>query len=300
MTTHATPVSDDREPGGPIFQHPLAYAIGIEGLALLRAFAGEYDREFTLRRLNEIRHLLDEGDPLGEGRYVEPTSAPSGYATWAQRYDGPGNSLFEIEEAITLPILDSLPKGIAVDAGCGTGRLAGYLASRGHQVSGFDSSPDMLDLARAKNPDVSFGVADLRSLPVNDSSVDLVVSALALAHIRDLAPVFKEWARVLNAGGNLVVSDTRGQFPGSHLYPCVEALPTGDFGYIPSWRHATAEYIRAALDSGFNLVDCHEPLQHASLPSKEKYVPDNPAEPPSEWSPAEWCTTDLSERVPPT
>lgn len=33
-----------------IFQHPLAYLLGLEGVALLRAFSGAYDREFTLAR----------------------------------------------------------------------------------------------------------------------------------------------------------------------------------------------------------------------------------------------------------
>ena len=30
-----------------IYQHPLAYLLGLEGVALLHAFAGDYDREFT-------------------------------------------------------------------------------------------------------------------------------------------------------------------------------------------------------------------------------------------------------------
>jgi hypothetical protein len=28
-----------------IYQHPLAYLLGLEGVALLRAFSGAYDRE---------------------------------------------------------------------------------------------------------------------------------------------------------------------------------------------------------------------------------------------------------------
>src|SRR5438067_2144236 len=36
-----------------IFQHPLAYLLGLEGIALLRAFSGAYDREFTLARARE-------------------------------------------------------------------------------------------------------------------------------------------------------------------------------------------------------------------------------------------------------
>ena len=31
-----------------IYQHPMAYLLGLEGIALLRAFSGVYDREFTL------------------------------------------------------------------------------------------------------------------------------------------------------------------------------------------------------------------------------------------------------------
>src|SRR5439155_9106079 len=30
-----------------IYQHPLAYLLGLEGIALLHAFAGEYDRDFV-------------------------------------------------------------------------------------------------------------------------------------------------------------------------------------------------------------------------------------------------------------
>jgi len=37
-----------------IYQHPLAYLLGLEGVALLHAFAGEYDREFTEARLAEV------------------------------------------------------------------------------------------------------------------------------------------------------------------------------------------------------------------------------------------------------
>jgi SAM-dependent methyltransferase len=73
-----------------IYQHPLAYLLGLEGIALLRAWAGEYDRAFVQARLAEVRRLLDND--------------------------------------------------------------AGHLAARGHQVVGVDSSPDMLDRARARVP----------------------------------------------------------------------------------------------------------------------------------------------------
>jgi hypothetical protein len=42
-----------------IYQHPLAYLLGLQGVALLRAYNGEYDREFTEARIAEIRAMLD-------------------------------------------------------------------------------------------------------------------------------------------------------------------------------------------------------------------------------------------------
>jgi hypothetical protein len=43
-----------------IYQHPLAYLLGLEGIALLRGWAGDYDKEFVEARLAEVRRLLDD------------------------------------------------------------------------------------------------------------------------------------------------------------------------------------------------------------------------------------------------
>jgi len=42
-----------------IYQHPLAYLLGLEGIALLRAWAGDFDKDFAEARLAELRALLD-------------------------------------------------------------------------------------------------------------------------------------------------------------------------------------------------------------------------------------------------
>src|SRR6266540_3633929 len=43
-----------------IYQHPLAYLLGLEGIALLRAWAGAYDKALVEARLAEVRRLLDD------------------------------------------------------------------------------------------------------------------------------------------------------------------------------------------------------------------------------------------------
>src|ERR671935_3141746 len=88
-----------------IYQHPLAYLLGLEGIALLRAFAGEYDRDFTLARLDEIRTLL-EREELGEGVEAHPITTREGYARWVELCDQPGNQLIDLEQPVVREILD--------------------------------------------------------------------------------------------------------------------------------------------------------------------------------------------------
>jgi len=266
-----------------IYQHPLAYLLGLQGVALLHAFNGEYDREFTLARIAEIRALLDSAGELGDGVTTQPVTTAVGYDSWARHYDE-HNDLVEMEEPFVREILDSLPAGPALDAACGTGRHAAYLASRGHTVIGVDCSPGMLEVARAKLPDADFRLGDLHQLPVVDQHVDLVVCSLALTHVPDLAPVLAEFARVLRPGGHLVISDSRMD------YPIVEALADGGYGYLPHYNRFTSEYLKAALPLGFAVRTCqesrHPRLDPADAGEPERILPDHPSD---IWTLREWC-----------
>jgi SAM-dependent methyltransferase len=267
-----------------IFQHPLAYLAGLEGVALLRAFAGEHDEAFTRARLAELRDLLAEPERWGPGVVVHPLVAAEAYDGWAPSYDGP-NTMFEMEEPALFPILDALPPGRAIDAACGTGRIAARLHAHGHDVRGYDVSPGMLSVARAKLPDVELGPADLRDLPVPDDEADLFVVTLALAHVPDLAPVFAEAARVLRTGGHFVVSDSRGVLAGATLQPMPQETPDGRVGYLPGRRHGIGEYVRAALAHGFVVRACEEPVRPPlDADDWDPPEPHAPEEPPNVWA----------------
>jgi ubiquinone/menaquinone biosynthesis C-methylase UbiE len=262
-----------------IYQHPLAYLLGMEGTALLRAFTGAYDRDFTEARLPEIRALLDSADQFGEGTWTRPTTVAEGYRAWAGFYDQPGNGLIDAEQPVVWRILDGLPRGRALDAACGTGRHAQYLASLGYSVIGVDGSPDMLAVAKAKLPDAEFREGDLHRLPVPDQHVDVVVCALALEHVLGLAPVLAEFARVLRPGGHLVISDSRTD------WPLVMALPSGGFGYLPHRLHLTSDYLAAALPPGFEVRACEEPrLPYPAIDPAAAPPGALPAHPSDIWS----------------
>jgi ubiquinone/menaquinone biosynthesis C-methylase UbiE len=240
-------------------RHPLAFPLGLVGMALLRGEAGEFPDEWVVHRIAEVRALLaayDAGD-LGGGQPVGQTDTVTGYRIWSATYDE-FNPLIAVEQGPVRALIDRLPAGRALDAACGTGRWSAYLASRGHRVVGVDTSPDMLDRARAKVATATFTRAALTALPLPDDAVDLVVCALALPHMPDLRPVFAEFARVLRPGGRVITSDIHWQ---SLYLGGIASAVDGDAiqKRMPAGRYRPSDYLAAALPLGLQVTALQEP-----------------------------------------
>src|SRR5579859_5838240 len=148
-----------------IYQDPQAYLLGLEGIALLDAWAGDHDRAFTQARLAEIRRLLDDEQLRERGVLVEQVSTTTVYEQVSAGYDADaGGGLFATDEPVVAEYLAGREPGVALDAACGTGRFAEFLAGRGHRVIGVDSSPDMLAYARRRVADGEFLLGELDRL----------------------------------------------------------------------------------------------------------------------------------------
>lgn len=251
-----------------IYQHPLAYLLGLEGLALLRSWAGDenYDERFVRERFAAVRALLDDPELASHpGVLIEPNATESAYAEWAGSYDDPGNGLFDLDAPLINALVAELPRGRAIDAACGTGRLASQLAALGFQTIGVDNSPAMLERARASAADVAFAVGELTALPLPAAKADLVVTGLALTHVVDLTPVYAEFARVLGPGGDLVVSDVHEDLV--FLGSVVKANgPDGRPQLATTARHSTADHLVAALSAGLSVVSYEETPRRPSTP----------------------------------
>jgi ubiquinone/menaquinone biosynthesis C-methylase UbiE len=93
-----------------------------------------------------------------------------------------------------------------LDAGCGSGPLSAALSAGGAIMTGFDSSPAMLALARQRlGATADLHVADLsKPLPFDDESFDDVVSSLVLHYLEDWSAPLAELRRVLKPGGRLI------------------------------------------------------------------------------------------------
>jgi predicted TPR repeat methyltransferase len=92
-----------------------------------------------------------------------------------------------------------------IDLGCGTGLAAEVFASAAGVIDGVDLSGRMIDLARAKRLYRNLAVDDLASFLARetDGSADLVLAADVFVYLADIAPVIRDSARVLAAGGML-------------------------------------------------------------------------------------------------
>ena len=230
--------------------------IGVEGLALLRRLYDGSDEDAD-RRLAEVRRLLDdEGFALGEDtREADPVA---GYRAWSESYDEPGNPIVALEQPVVWSLVESTPPGRALDAACGTGRHARRLVELGHEVTGVDLTPEMLQRAAASVPGASFLEADLRRLQAEDESFDLVVCGLALSHLAQLDEAIGELTRVLRFGGLMVISVLH-PFQAHLGWHAPFADERGERAFVREHPHTHADFMRAFRAAGLSVRECVEP-----------------------------------------
>jgi arsenite methyltransferase len=158
-----------------------------------------------------------------------------------------------------LAVADLLPGETVLDLGSGGGidvLLSAKRVGSAGFAYGLDMTDEMLDLARqnaakANATNVEFLKGDIEDIPLNEGSVDVVISNCVINLSVDKPAVFAEMFRVLRPGGRVGVSDVVAE---DHLSPADRARRGAHVGCIAG-ALSISEYRDGLTRAGFADVE---------------------------------------------
>jgi glycogen(starch) synthase len=227
-----------------------------------RKRAEHFDSNEIARR---VAKLLEVASGAGSGGFTSTIYA-NGYRMHFRPEDPktPFHREYESKRRAVAAGLACSPRMRILDAGGGYGRVTGPFAGR-HDIMLADISEDMLAEAKERFPALSVTQANVRKLPFEDGSFDLVVALDLLCHLPDLQEGVRELCRVTRPGGR-VVCDTTSVNPLWVLaYPSYVRYRPGRLiatmwhgGVLPEWRrtvhhHTVGEMRSSLLAAGLEL-----------------------------------------------
>ena len=102
-----------------------------------------------------------------------------------------------------------LKRGMSVlELGCGTGSFTRELARSSADVTAIDVSPELLEIASAKNsaPNVQYQIQNAYALTYPESAFDSVVGSSVLHHL-EIEAAIRDVYRVLKPGGTIYFTE---------------------------------------------------------------------------------------------
>ena len=147
------------------------------------------------------------------------------------------------------------------DLGCGTGRVAAFLAGRDLDVVGVDLSPAMLSVARAAHPHIRFEEGRLTEVPMADGGLGAAVCWYSIIHTppSQLGPVFAELVRVLAPDAPVLIAFQAGDGEVVH-----RSEVYGRAVSLSSYRHAPDDIVARLTEAG--LLVSARAIREAELP----------------------------------
>ncbi|MEU8179498.1 class I SAM-dependent methyltransferase [Micromonospora sp. NPDC049044] len=140
-----------------------------------------------------------------------PTTAFDEYerSRWAGRAAAFDNSLAALCAHPAPSLLDAahVAAGTRVlDAGTGSGTVAGLAVARGATVVAVDAEPSMVEMVRGRVPSAEVRLAALPHLPFPAGHFDAAVANFVINHVGDPLAAIGELRRVVRAGGRIAVT----------------------------------------------------------------------------------------------
>lgn len=108
---------------------------------------------------------------------------------------------------LTIDAVGAAPGEKVLDLAAGTGTSSEPFADEGVRVVPCDFSIGMLQVGKARRPDLSFTAGDATRLPFADASFDAVTISFGLRNVVDTVGALREMLRVTRPGGRIVVCE---------------------------------------------------------------------------------------------
>lgn len=168
--------------------------------------------------------------------------------------------------AAFVELVADTPQQTVLDAGCGPGRVAAYVAERGLDSVGMDVSPALLAMARAAHPHVPVVEARLDGIPAADATFGGVVAWYSIIYTPPelLDEAIAELQRVVAAGGLVLVAFQVGRGEAVHR----TAVHGTDLA-LTNFRHDPADVSRRLVAAGLRVeasVERAAAFAHESTP----------------------------------
>jgi cytosine/adenosine deaminase-related metal-dependent hydrolase/ubiquinone/menaquinone biosynthesis C-methylase UbiE len=189
------------------------------------------------------------------------THSSSGiFDRWAQDYDLQLNPLLDLEERTLPALLPEVAGTDVLDVGCGTGRWLSRLETLSpRSLVGIDCSPAMLERARMKVATATaLHLGDASSLSSGDGSVEFILASFVLSYVDSLAAFADECARVLRAGGHLLLSDMHPVTAAERNWTRAFRAQDGII-QLPATAHSLDDILSTFANKGFDLIQRAEP-----------------------------------------
>ena len=192
-------------------------------------------------------------------RHYRTVSAREGYGAWQPSYDDTVLDLMDRSLLERLQTVRWAEVRTAADLGCGSGRTAAWLASKGIAViDGVDLTPEMLDKARPLGLHRRLEEADVRATPLPTGAYDLAICALVDDHLPELHGLYAEARRLLHPGGTFVMVGYHPYFIMAAGMPTHFDGPDGEPIAIETYVHLPSAHMSAARAAGLVPSELHE------------------------------------------
>ncbi|MEV6877221.1 class I SAM-dependent methyltransferase [Amycolatopsis sp. NPDC051128] len=113
-----------------------------------------------------------------------PESAAEVFDALGKDYEHAFRTATAHRDALTEPLANLPARAKVLDLGAGTGRpTADVLAAAGHDVTGYDVAPKMVEIARAQVPSARFELGDMRELSFAAGTWDAITAFFSMLQL---------------------------------------------------------------------------------------------------------------------